>query len=111
MTNSNASASRPADPVKLLCWAGIAAYVVWKVVRLLDGATLAELFDFGNPSLAGLAFGACIVGLILRSPKIRQSATLIEANETRTVVLSFLFVFTVMAAYYILSVTLRYAWA
>ena len=33
--------------------------------------------------------GACIVGLILRSPKIRRSATLIEANETRAVTWSF----------------------
>lgn len=102
MTSSKPSDKRLADPIKLLCWAGITAYVVWKIVTLTGGATLVEVFDFGNPSLAGLAFGACIVGLILRSPKIRRSATLIEANETRTVVLSFLFVFTVMAAYYIL---------
>ncbi|HUF71499.1 MAG TPA: hypothetical protein VMR74_01235, partial [Gammaproteobacteria bacterium] len=90
------------DPVKLVCWAGIAAYIVWKITGLAQGATFAELFDFGNPSLAGLAIGACFVGLILRSPKIRRSATLIEANETRTVAISFLFVFIVMASYYFL---------
>ena len=44
-------------------------------------ATLGEIFDFGDPSLWGLMVGACVVGLILRSPKIRRSATLIEANE------------------------------
>jgi AAA family ATP:ADP antiporter len=46
--------------------------------------------------------GACAVGLILRSPKMRRSATLIEANETRAVTWSFTTVFTVMAAYYFL---------
>ena len=46
--------------------------------------------------------GACFVGLILRSPKIRRSATLIEANETRAVTLSFLTGFTVMSAYFFL---------
>jgi AAA family ATP:ADP antiporter len=95
-------ANRAFDPVKLACWAGIAAYVVAKLVRLQQGATLGELFDFGDPSLWGLMFGACVVGLILRSPKIRRSATLIEANETRAVSMSFLTVFTVMAAYFFL---------
>ncbi len=90
------------DPIKLACGIGIAAYVIAKVVRLQQGATLAELFDFGDPSLWGLMMGACIVGLILRSPKIRRSATLIEANETRAVTLSFVTVFTVMAAYFFL---------
>ena len=102
MTTSNRIESQLTDPVKLLCWAGIAAYLVWKVVRLSQGATLLEVFDFGNPSLAGLAVGACVLGLILRSPKIRRSATLIEANEARTVAISFLFVFLVMASYYFL---------
>src|SRR5688572_18048349 len=90
------------DPIKLACWCGIAAYVINKALRLLEGATLRELFDFGDPSLWGLMFGACVVGLILRSPKLRRSATLIEANETRAVTMSFLTVFTVMAAYFFL---------
>ena len=102
MTSDSRSASRLPDPIKSLCWLGIVAYVVNKTLMLRAGATLLELFDFGNPSLWGLAFGACIVGLILRSPKIRRTTMLIEANETRAVVLSFLFVFTVMGAYYIL---------
>ena len=88
--------------LKLVCWAGIAAYIAEKAWRLSQGATLRELFDFGNPSLWGLMVGACAVGLILLSPKIRRSATMIEANETRAVTLSFITVFTVMGAYYIL---------
>jgi ATP:ADP antiporter, AAA family len=90
------------DPVKLGCWVGIAAYAVNKALRLQEGATLGELFDFGDPSLWGLMVGACIVGLILRSPKIRRSATLIEANETRAATLSFMTGFTVMSAYFFL---------
>ena len=102
MTSSGPSNNRLADPIKLLCWTGAGAYIVCKIVRLSTGAALFEVFDFSNPSLAGLAFGGCILGLILRSPKIRHSATLIETHETRTVVLSFLFVFILMAAYYTL---------
>jgi ATP:ADP antiporter, AAA family len=90
------------DPIKLGCWVGIAAYAVNKALRLRDGATLGEIFDFGDPSLWGLMVGACIVGLILRSPKIRRSATLIEANETRAATMSFLTGFTVMSAYFFL---------
>jgi AAA family ATP:ADP antiporter len=90
------------DPIKLGCWIGIAAYAANKVLRRQQGATLSELFDFGDPSLWGLMFGACVVGLILRSPKIRRSATLIEANETRAATLSFLTGFTVMSAYFFL---------
>jgi AAA family ATP:ADP antiporter len=102
MTPTTPSENQMADPIKLICWAGIAAYVVWKIAGLLQGATLIELFDFGDPSLAGLAVGACCVGVILRSPKMRRSATLIEANEAKTVAISFLFVFIVMASYYFL---------
>jgi AAA family ATP:ADP antiporter len=101
VTDDSTGEMKP-DWIKALCWAGIAAYIATKVLGLTRGASISELFDFGDPSLWGLAFGACIVGLILRSPKIRRSATLIEANEARAVVLSFLFVFTVMGAYYIL---------
>ena len=90
------------DPIKLVCWAGIAAYVANKAVRFQQGATFGELFDFGDPSLWGLMVGACIVGLILRAPKLRHAAMLIEANETRAASMSFLTGFTVMAAYLIL---------
>ncbi len=90
------------DPLKLACWGGIIAYVVKKALLLRQGATLGEAFDFGNPSLWGLMFGACAVGLILRAPKLRRAAMLIEPNETRAVSLSFLTGFTVMSAYLIL---------
>jgi ATP:ADP antiporter, AAA family len=102
MTSANAPDNRSLDPIKLVCWAGIATYAVVKALRLNRGATLGELFDFGHPSLWGLMVGACLVGLILRSPKIRRSTMLIEANETRAVTLSFFTVFTVMAAYFFL---------
>jgi len=102
MPNDAGQAAGRADPIKLFCWAGIGAYIIWKIARLTQGATLAEVFDFGDPSLAGLAVGACFVGLILRSPKMRESTTLIESHETRAVVMSFLFVVIVMGAYYIL---------
>ena len=102
MTSAKPTGQPSLDWIKLVCLAGIVAYLVIKVVGLLRGATLAELFDFGEPSLQGLAFGACVVGLILRSPKIRRAATLIEENETRAVVTSFVTGFTVMAAYFIL---------
>src|SRR5688572_22769205 len=101
MTTTTTTSSR-FDPIKLACWAGIAAYVASKVLRWQQGATLGELFDFGDPSLWGLMVGACIVGLILRAPKIRRAAMLIEANETRAVTISFSTVFIVMAAYYFL---------
>jgi AAA family ATP:ADP antiporter len=90
------------DPIKLLCWFGIAAYIALKIVALSQGASIGEIFNLGDPGLGGLAVGACIVGLILRSPKMRRTAMLIEENETRTATLSFLFVFILMAAYYML---------
>ncbi len=102
MTTSRPREGAKLDPIKVLCWLGLALYLGLKVWALLQGATLREVFDFANPSLAGLAAGACVLGLILRSPRIRQSATMIEGNETRAVALSFLFVFILMAAYYIL---------
>jgi AAA family ATP:ADP antiporter len=102
MTTDDSDGARKLDPIKLICWLGIAAYVGLKVYGLLQGRTLLELFNFGNPSLWGLVVGACFVGLILRSPKIRRAATMIEANETKTVAISFLVVFTVMASYYFL---------
>jgi AAA family ATP:ADP antiporter len=102
MTSATTPEKTSIDPIKLVCWAGIAAYVASKAVRLQQGATLGEIFDFGDPSLWGLMVGACIMGLILRSPKIRRGATMIEANEARAVTWSFTTVFTVMAAYYFL---------
>jgi AAA family ATP:ADP antiporter len=102
MTSANPGESRLFDPIKAMCWLGIIAYVVLKAYGLQQGRTLGELFDFGDPSLWGLMVGACAVGLILRSPKIRRAATMIEANETRPVTMAFLTGFVVMSAYFIL---------
>ena len=98
---SGQDARRP-DWISLACAAGIVAYIANKALRLSQGSTLREIFDFGDPSLWGLMVGGCILGLILRSPKIRGAATLIESHETRAVVTSFFTGFTVMAAYFIL---------
>jgi AAA family ATP:ADP antiporter len=102
MMSANPARQGSLDWIMLICLAGIVAYIVIKVVGLLQGVALGALFDFGEPSLLGLMFGGCVVGLILRSPKIRRAATLIEENETRAVVTSFVTGFTVMAAYFIL---------
>jgi hypothetical protein len=102
MTSASAPAKGSLDWIKFACWSGIAAYAIAKFLRWQQGASLGELFDFGDPSLWGLMFGACCVGLILRSPKIRRSATLIEPNETRAVTWSFFTGFTVMSAYFFL---------
>jgi hypothetical protein len=69
MTSASTPEKASFDPIKLACWAGIAAYVVSKFLRWQQGETLGEMFDFGDPSLWGLMVGACIVGLILGSPK------------------------------------------
>ena len=90
------------DWIRLACWVGIAAYVVNALMRLSRGEALGDIIDLGDLSLATLAAGGCIIVLILRSPKVLKSATMIEANEARTVGVSFLFVFILMAAYYIL---------
>ena len=102
MTSGQAQGARRPDWISLACGLGIVAYVANKAWRLSQGSTLRELFDFGDPSFWGLMVGGCVLGLILRSPKIRGAATLIEAHETRSVVTSFMTGFTVMAAYFIL---------
>lgn len=90
------------DWIKALCWLVIGVYVVSKLMGLIQGESLGALFDFANPSLAGLAAAVSVIILLLRSPRILRSATLIEPNEARTVALAFTFVFILMAAYYIL---------
>lgn len=90
------------DWVRIACWAGIAAYVLSVVIRLSRGEPLGTVVNLGDLSLSTLAAGACVVVLILRSPNVLKSATMIEPNEARAVGLSFFFIFVVMAAYYIL---------
>ena len=102
MTTGQPTEQGGTDWIKTLCWLVVGIYVASKVMRLLQGESLAALFDFANPSLAGLAAAVSLIILILRSPRLLRSATLIEPNEARTVALAFTFVFILMAAYYIL---------
>jgi len=99
-TEPNGNTQR--DWVRWICWAGIAAYAMSAIVRLSRGEALGAIIDLGDLSLSTLAAGACVIVLILRSPKVLKSATMIDASEARTVGFSFLFVFILMAAYYIL---------
>jgi AAA family ATP:ADP antiporter len=102
MSTTQSDGTNKRDWIRLICWAGIAAYVVNALRRLSRGDALGDIVDFGDLSLATLAAGGCIIVLILRSPKVLKSSTMIEANEARTVGMSFLFIFILMAAYYIL---------
>jgi len=102
MTSERSESTSRLDWIRLACWLGIAAYVVAAVVRLFRGEALGDIVNLGDLSLSTLGVGACIIVLILRSPKVLKSATMIEPSEARTVGLSFLFVFILMAAYYIL---------
>ncbi|MFL2547513.1 MAG: NTP/NDP exchange transporter [Candidatus Rariloculaceae bacterium] len=102
MTSSQSAETGGTDWIKAACWLVIGAWVLSKLMGLMRGESVGALFDFANPSLAGLAAAAGLIILILRSPRILRSATLIEPNEARTVALAFTFVFILMAAYYIL---------
>ena len=101
MATGHPQNKRP-DWIKTACFVVIAGYFISKVLPLLRGVPIADLFDIGNPSLFGLTAALSAMILILRSPQILKSATLIETSEARTVALSFAFVFILMAAYYIL---------
>ena len=90
------------DWIKVACWVAIALFGTRKLIALQSGEPFSEWLSLTNLSVwAYVAIGAVIV-LALRSPRILRSATMIEHNETRTAVLSFIFVFVLMAAYYIL---------
>ncbi len=90
------------DWISRLCWLVIAAFATKKVWEHVSGEPLVGWLSFTDLSAWAIAALAAVVVLVFRSPKVLRSATLIEPNEARTVVLSFLFVFTLMAAYYIL---------
>ena len=102
MSTTEPHGNNKPDWIRVACWAGIAAYVIDGIVRMIRGESLGDVVNLADLSLQTLAAGACVILLILRSPKVLKSATMIEANEARTVGLSFLFVFILMAAYYIL---------
>jgi len=61
---------------------------------------MTDLHD--HPSLLGIAATLAAFVLPFKSPKMLRSATMIEANEARTI-LSFVFVFALMAACYLFS--------
>ncbi len=84
------------------CWALIAAFLALKALHLLQGSPVLHELDFSDLSALGLSATIAAMVLIFRSPKILRSTTMIEPSEIRTVVLSFLFVFVLMAAYYAL---------
>ena len=102
MTTTEPAGQQTTDWIKMVCWLVIATYVVSKIVLLFQGAAVTELFDFADPSLAGLACAVSCILLILRSPRFLKSATMIEPSEARAVAFAFTFVFILMAAYYIL---------
>lgn len=90
------------DWIQAVCWIVIAAYAADKLVRLLQGEPLSVVFDFSTPSWLGVSAAVGAFVLAFRSPRILKSATMIEASEFKSVLLSFSFVFILMAAYYIL---------
>ncbi|HEY5623246.1 MAG TPA: hypothetical protein VIV14_05760, partial [Gammaproteobacteria bacterium] len=102
MTDTTPAENSKLDWLKTLCWAVIGVYAASKLLRLSQGEAFTDLFNFADPSLAGLACAVAAILLILRSPRFLKTATMIEANEARTVAFSFTFVFILMAAYYIL---------
>lgn len=85
-----------------MCWLVIVAFATKKIGELVAGEPLTEWLSFSDLSAWAIAALAAIVVLVFRSPKVLRSATMIESGEARTVVLSFLFVFILMAAYFIL---------
>lgn len=90
------------DWINRLCLLIIAAFAVKKVWDLMSGESLTEWLSFSDLSAFAIAAMAAAVIVAFRSPKIMRSATMIEANEAKTVFISFGFVFILMAAYYIL---------
>lgn len=97
---------QPRTPISLLvgyaCWALIAAFLGLKALHLAQGSPLLHELDFSDLSPLGMVAAVAAMVLIFRSPKVLRSTTMIETNEIRTVVISFLFVFVLMAAYYAL---------
>jgi AAA family ATP:ADP antiporter len=85
-----------------LCWIVIAAFAALKISHFWQRASFTSELDLENPTFLGIAATLAVFVLIFKSPKVLRSATMIEANEARTVALSFVFVFILMASYYTL---------
>jgi len=102
MGNDQQTKSPGTQWINRVCWTVIAAFAALKGLHLLQGSAWSSELDYADPSLLGISAGLAVIVLIFKSPRILKSATMIEAGEVRTVVLSFSFVFILMAAYYIL---------
>jgi ATP:ADP antiporter, AAA family len=102
MTNQLSSGEPHRDWIKSICWVVIAAFVIQQVVQLVQGEPLSSWLNVSEPSFLGIAAAIAAMILVFRSPRILRSATMIEPNEAKSVILSFVFVFILMAAYYIL---------
>jgi hypothetical protein len=102
MTNEQQTERQVSQWTNRVCWAVIAVFVALKGLRLLQGEPVSSELTLSAPSLFGIAAVIAVIVLIFKSPRVLRSATMIESNEVRTVVLSFSFVFILMAAYYIL---------
>ena len=85
-----------------VCWAVIAVFLGLKAFHLAQGSPLLHELDFSDLSALGILAAVAAMVLIFRSPKVLRSTTMIEPTEIRTVVLSFLLVFVLMASYYAL---------
>ena len=88
--------------IKKGCWLVIGIFVISRAVGLLQGQPLSSVFDLSTFGLLGALAAAAVIVRIFMAPRLVKAATLIEPNEIRTVILSFSFVFILMAAYYIL---------
>jgi len=102
MSNGSLPPKRAARLLDWICWGLISVFVGAKVVRLWQGAPLANELDLENPTLLGMAAAVAVFVLIFKTPRVLRSATMIEPSEAKIVVLSFVFVFVLMAAYYTL---------
>ncbi len=90
------------DWIKTACWLVIAVFVISRIAGVVQGQPLWSLFDLTNLGLLGTLAALALIVRIFLAPRLVKAATMIEPNEIRTVVLSFSFVFILMAAYYIL---------
>jgi AAA family ATP:ADP antiporter len=102
MNQDTPRSKQAARPVDWICWGLIAAFAIVKVLRLWQGEPLASELEVDDPTLLGMAATVAAFVLIFKSPRVLRSATMIEPSEAKTAVLSFVFVFVLMAAYYTL---------
>ena len=90
------------DWIKLACWLVIGVFVISRIAGVVQGQPLWSVLDLSNLGLIGTLAALALIVRIFMAPRLVKAATMIEPNEIRTVVVSFSFVFILMAAYYIL---------